>query len=273
MKLRYIRLSPTGNITVLVLDPVPRALHGAAAAQLLNPDIVGGEQVGYMEKPADPRADAGLRMMGGEFCGNASMSLGAVIARQRGLKDGERLDLLLEVSGSSALVPCRIERRGEAWEGTVDMPLPEAVEAIRLSLEEGVMTLPLVRMPGIAHLLLPAGVRIPEARLREYLPRWNRLVGADALGCLSWDAQARSIDPLVYVPSAGTLVREHGCGSGTAAVGCWLATEGRRSVSADIAQSGGVIRVEARYGEGRIEALTITGQIVLCGEGVAEIEI
>ena len=61
------------------------------AARLLEPDCVGGEQVGYLEAPSDERAAARLQMMGGEFCGNATMALGALLCRREALADGELL--------------------------------------------------------------------------------------------------------------------------------------------------------------------------------------
>ena len=89
MTIHYLKFSPTGNITILVTTPVPRDRQGEIAARLLAPDCVGGEQVGFIEPPSDPRAAARLQMMGGEFCGNATMSVGAMLARSAGLPDGE----------------------------------------------------------------------------------------------------------------------------------------------------------------------------------------
>ena len=269
MKLDYIKLSPTENITVLVTTPVPRARQAALAARLLAGDVVGGEQAGYVEPPSDPRAAARLQMMGGEFCGNAAMALGAVLARRDG---AARADWLIEVSGSDALVPCRVRRDGDGWVGTVRMPLPTRIGKATVATDGGPLTAPLVEMPGIAHLILPSASGPAEAELRRRLPEWNRAIGADALGALLWDAGASSIDPLVYVPSAGTLVRERGCGSGSAAVGCWLAARAGGSLSIAVRQPGGVIEVEAAVEHGALTAVSITGRVTLVGEGAVEID-
>ena len=267
MTIDYIRLSPTGNITVLVKTPVPRQRHGEIAARLLAPDCVGGEQAGFIEPPTDPRAAARLQMMGGEFCGNAAMSLAAVLARKRGLAEGEALDLVLEVSGADAPVPCRIRREGDGWAGRVQMPLPLETGVIRLASDGGDFDAPLIRLPGIAHVILSVTWGLDEAQLRRRLPEWNRALGTDAQGALTWDETASSIDPLVYVPSAGTLVREHGCGTGTAAIGCMLAVAEGEAVSVPVRQPGGVIRVEADVQDDRVTRLAIAGHIALLSEG------
>ena len=270
MQLNYQKYSPTGNITVLVTTPVPRDRQPEVAAWLLRPEVAGGEQAGFVEPPTDPRCAARLQMMGGEFCGNATMSLGAMLARNAGLADGAALSLLLEVSGSAAPVACRIRREGGAWGGTVDMPLPEGLEMATLETDGGPLTAPLVRMPGIAHLILPVAEAPGEAELRRRLPQWNRRIGADALGALTWNADESSIDPLVYVPSAGTLVREHGCGSGSAAVGCWLTLAAGQNAEIPVRQSGGTITVRTRFDGGAITGVTITGKVSLVAEGEAE---
>ena len=265
MTLSYQKYSPTGNVTVLVTTPVPRSMQPGIAARLL--EDVGGEQVGFIEPVTDSRCAARLQMMGGEFCGNATMSLGAMLARETGLSDGAAMDLLLEVSGSADPVACHIRRAGEAFTGTVQMPLPTGVGETVLDTDAGALTVPLVRLPGIAHLILPADAGLDEAQLRRRLPLWNDAIGADAIGALRFNADALSMDPLVWVPSAGTLVREHGCGSGTAAIGCIQALAAGRDVEAGVRQPGGTITVRAGVEGNAITALSITGRVTLVEEG------
>ena len=271
MKIDYVKLSPTGNVTVLVTSPVSREKQAAVAARLLAPDCVGGEQVGYLETPTDPRAGARLQMMGGEFCGNAAMALGALLCRRDGLADGQPRSLRLEVSGSSGTVPCAMLREGDDWLGTVRMPLPTSIEQIDLIAGDAMFRAPLVRMPGIAHLIIPAGIGLGETEVRQYLPQWNAAIGADALGALLWNAPSRFINPIVYVPSAGTLVREHGCGSGSAAIGCWLATAAGKTCEMPVNQPGGTILVRAAMLNGKLTVLSINGRVKLIDEGTVEI--
>ena len=110
-----------------------------------------------------------------------------------------------------------------------------------------------------------------EAEVRRLLPEWNAVIGADALGALLWNAPSRFINPVVYVPSAGTLVREHGCGSGTAAIGSWLAAAAGETVEMPIHQPGGTILVRAAMLKGRLTVLTINGRVKLVDEGMVEV--
>ena len=81
MELRYTVIDPTKNITLLVTTPVPRDVQPRVAAELLRRGK-DAEQVGFVEGLAagDPR----LQMMGGEFCGNATMSMAAPGPAHRG---------------------------------------------------------------------------------------------------------------------------------------------------------------------------------------------
>ena len=271
MNIEYVKLSPTGNITILVRTPVPRERQAEIAAKLLAPDCVGGEQVGYIEPAGIPRARARLQMMGGEFCGNAAMALGALLARDAGLAQGGVFSAKLEVSGADAPISCYILAQDDAWQGAVRMPLPEEITQVDLPAGDSVVRAPLVRMPGIAHLIIPAGIGIGEDELRRCLPEWNRRIGADALGALLWNAPSSFINPLVYVPSTGTLVREHGCGSGTAAVGCWLAAAQDKTYEAPIHQPGGTITVRAEISGGKLSGLSITGLVSVVDEGAVRV--
>lgn len=272
MNVEYAQLSPTGNITVLVKNPVPRECHSLLAARLLEDGCIGGEQVGFIEAPSNPAAAARLQMMGGEFCGNASMSLAVLLARDQKPADGDALDLTLEVSGAGGPVRCRVCHTMAGWSGQVQMPLPLEVIRAQLPMGSGAIEAPLLRFPGIAHIVLPAELQINEEELRRHLVEWNDAIRADALGAMRWDANASSIDPLVYVPSAGTLVREHGCGSGTAAIGCMLALQAGKDISADIRQPGGAIRVDAAVHDGHISRLSIAGRVEILREGTVQIE-
>lgn len=204
-------------------------------------------------------------MMGGEFCGNATMSFGAMLAREAGLPDGGAMDFLLEVSGSDAPVPCRIVRDGDGWIGTVTMPPPLRVGEFALN---DATTVPLVELPGIAHLILPADAGFDEQTLRERLPEWQKRIGCDALGALLWDAGRSYMDPLVYVPTANTLVREHGCGSGSAAIACCLAHHARQTQQIPVHQPGGTITARAVFQKNTLTATTITGRVTVMDEGI-----
>lgn len=268
MEIAFTKLSPTQNVTVLVESPVPREAHAAIAARLLAVDGVGGEQAGFLEPPSLPGARMRLQMMGGEFCGNASMSTAALLAWQDGLPDGAEADFALEVSGASGLTPCHIRRCGDLYRGTVQMPLPERIESVRLSTDHGTAEFPMAVMPGIVHVVAADGL-LSRAEIQRRIRDWSRQIGADALGVLRWNATARAIEPIVYVPATDTAVWERGCGSGTAALGSWMAACDGASIRACVRQPGGEIAVDAEFSEGRVSRLSITGDVRIVARGVA----
>lgn len=267
MKLRFIKFNPTRNMTILVTDSVPRNRHGEIAAKLMDYGSVGAEQVGYLEAPADPRCRIRLQMMGGEFCGNASMSAGAYLAMRDNLADGAEVVYPLEVSGADKIIECRIARRGTAFTGTVDMSLPESIEDIDL---DGVRA-HIVRFSGIAHAIVPAD-RISREDAEARIRAWRAAIGADALGILRAMENDARIEPLVYVQSTDSAVWEQGCGSGSAAMGAYIAFARKTDADICIDQPGGRIRVQAEYARSAVRRIRITGTVKIAAEGCAYID-
>lgn len=267
MEISFVKVSPTQNVTILVTSAVVREAQGAVAARLLAWDSVCGEQVGFLEAPSLPGTRARLQMMGGEFCGNATMSLGAYLARQEGMADGNCAEYRIEVSGADAPVACRIARVGGAYRGTVWMPLPESIGTAALETDAGAVELPLVELPGISHVVAP--VSLGRAEIERRIRGWNGVIGAEALGVLRFDEDAQTIEPIVYVPSTDSAVWERGCGSGTAALGCWLAHRESRPYRAPIRQPGGEIDVSVSVQNGRISGVEITGTVRITALGTA----
>ena len=269
MEVSFVKLSPTQNVTILVTDAVPRKLQPEIAARLLACDGVGGEQVGFLEAPAAAGALARLQMMGGEFCGNATMALGAYLAWTDGLADGEALDGELEVSGAERPVSCRILREGTQWRGTVQMPLPERMEQVELETDGGAVRADAIAFSGITHVVLPVALGIGRPEIERRIREWNARIGADALGVLRFDAAAGRIEPIVYVPATDSAVWERGCGSGTAAAGCWMARRAGSPFSGEIRQPGGAIEVSAGWTGTSVDRLSITGRVKIVARGVA----
>jgi len=263
MKLDYTIWDPTKNITLLVSTPVSREEQPVVAAKLMaaRPQV---EQVGFLEAASLPGAVLRLQMMGGEFCGNASMSAAAYAARRDGLTVP---DVPLEVSGYGGLLRCRLDRRNDGLWGTVSMPLPQRIDAAELPY---VGDVPAVVFDGITHCIVAAGAITREAAEAAIRPLCAALE-ADACGILLYDEPAAAFAPLVYVHSTGTAVWESGCGSGTAAVGAYLAFRANASKTVRLRQPGGTITVSAEWTNGSISALTITGHVALLEQGCCEI--
>ena len=259
---RYVKLDPTGNITCLVLDPAT-----PGDAEILTRELLKQcEQVAYLENASVPGAVAAIRLMGGEFCGNAALASAAWLVRDE-LENGGELSFLLQVSGTADPVPCRIRRTEDTYEGTAEMP---PVREVRKETFEGI-PFTLVRTDGIVHLIHEGNAMRREAA-EALLKRIADRLPDDAAGFLQWDRKTQLMQPLVYVRGSGSLVWENGCGSGSAAVGAVEALRnGDGTHRIPVEQPGGVICVTAVAEKGAVLSVSITGQVRLGEESVIEI--
>lgn len=259
MNIEYWKIDPTGNITLIVETPVPRESQSRVAAELLKLDP-SAEQVGFFEKPDDPSAELRLQMMGGEFCGNATISAATIIC------GGEAKELSLEVSGAPDLVAVSIApAQDDGCLGTVSMPLPESV----CSADIGGYTLPLVRFPGICHAVVTE--QIPRSEAEASIPGWCAQLDTDALGLMFYDEAAGSLEPLVYVASTNTSYWESSCASGTSAVAAYLACARKADAAISLREPCGVLSAEAKFSGGAVSSLTLTGKARIIGKYMAEI--
>ncbi len=253
-EIRYVRANPTGNITCLVLSPAEGAERKRITASLMR----CCEQVGYLEEPRGREAGIRLEMMGGEFCGNASMAAGAYLAARSGVREGQEAGMKLEVSGAKELISCRIRRLEKGWQGTVCMPGIPELDTFRLEGLEVVR----VRMEGITHLI--TGRALDPREAERILRQGAEQLSVPAAGLLQWNAEQGFLRPLVYVPGSGTMVWESGCGSGSMAIGAWQAAlRGEGETVTDVRQPGGTIRVRTDISGGRPVKTTISGTVYL----------
>lgn len=258
MELRYTVIDPTKNITLLVTTPVPRDVQPRVAAELLQREK-DAEQVGFAEGLAagEPR----LQMMGGEFCGNATMSMAAWLHRD--LPVGESCALTLPVSGAPEPVPCRVTHIDGCFIGTVSMPLPERIETLSLPVCGVMQSLPVVLLPGICHVIVPADM-IRRDQAEKTLRSWSDLLPGEAMGLLLLDESRTAFTPLVYVRPTDSCVWERGCGSGSASIGAWLTQVRGADQCVSLRQPGGVIQVVTQTdSDACLTSLTITGTVCL----------
>ena len=159
MEVKFIKASPTENMTLLIETPVAREKQLAVAERLIAYGSVYAEQAGYIEEAENPAAEKRLQMMAGEFCGNASLSLAAWLAKKKNLPIGEKTEITLEVSGAEELVRCEIERETEhRFLGRVAMPLPQCIETRAFTLDGERIELTAVVFAGITHILVPVSL-------------------------------------------------------------------------------------------------------------------
>ena len=253
MRLRYYLLDPTKNMTVLVETPVPVESQPFVASGLLRAEPTA-EQVGFMSPGAED-CDTALRMAGGEFCGNATMSAAAIFCMQNGISGKT---VRVRASGAPAPVTVEVRAAGDGWACTVDMPHPKCIT--------DVFGCPLVEFDGISHMIVtePMERAAAEAAVKA---RCTAL-GADGLGLMLLDEAAETLTPLVYIPGGDTLCWEHSCASGSAAVGTYLAAKRGEKVDLSLREPGGILRVKAAP-EGPI---FLSGTVILTKEAVLDLE-
>ena len=262
MNLDYVFLDPTGNMTILVETPVPAASQPFCAAALLAAEPTA-EQVGFLS-PGRTVCDTALRMAGGEFCGNATMSAAALFCE----KTGRRGTVRVRVSG--VVDPVEVEVTPDQDGGfacTVEMPPVLGQETVSLRFGGQEFRLPLVRCEGISHLIVtqPMERDFAEAAVKC----WCGELGADGLGLVLLDETANTLTPLVYVPCGDTMYWEQSCASGTAAVGAYLAETTLKSVSAEFAEPGGSLGVTALPG-GRV---ALRGSVRITRQGSLSVDL
>lgn len=261
MNINYTKIDPAGNISLIVKTPVERSEQSRVAAQLMQLDKEA-EQVGFLEHPSDSRCAARLQMMGGEFCGNASLSCAAVLMNGKSGK----CDIMLEVSGAPDAVKVQGAMVSEnEFDGTVSMPLPEAIYECTLldGFEEH--TFPVVRFTGISHAIV-APEELSKGDAERLIGKWCASLGAQALGLMFFDAEKMSLEPLVYVKNTDTAVWEGSCASGTAAVAAYLAEIDGEMADISLTEPRGEISASALCSGSEVSALSISGSAVIRGD-------
>ncbi|WP_312047399.1 hypothetical protein [Anaerotignum sp.] len=271
MEINFIKTNPTENMTILVETPISKEKHLQVAEKLMAYNSIYGEQVGFIQEPKDKHAAKALRMMAGEFCGNATLSLAAYLMEEKQLPLTAIETVLLEVSGAKNLVSCEIQKLECGYFGKVDMPLPLSVDWEEFFLGSEAFTLPVVRFEGIAHIIVDRKIWGADARMKaeKASSLWSHNM-PDAFGLLLWDGKTQELDPLVCVKGT-SMIWERGCGSGTSAIGVLLAMRAGNTVSVDCKQPGGTMGVQAVLQDGKITALEISGYVSIVAKGKAYI--
>ena len=207
--LPFLKYSPCGNTTILVRNvPLSPAERARAAAEMIASGHLEAEQAGYADTEAAlPRLD----MMGGEFCVNATRAFAAQLFEEGRLTpEGEASGGVVSVSGMPERLRVRVRRVAPGrFESAVLLDLPEAPP-----LERVAPGIHLVRVPGIAHLVLDATAHpLPVDKDRDTAALFARfgLLDEDAAGCI-WLRRGPS-GPSITLCS-GPRNRDDLCGNG-----------------------------------------------------------
>ncbi|MDD6197061.1 MAG: hypothetical protein PUB12_09300 [[Clostridium] aminophilum] len=269
-RLHVIMVDPAGNRTAIVRDPVDPKYYAPIGAALLRIPELHAEQAGFLVKPV-MGGEIRLEMSGGEFCGNATRSVGYLQASREGCRAGDLIPT--EISGSPDVLNVRIDDDG-AW---CSMPLPLSVE--RLPVEnpdydplhpesKTVLHVPLIVLDGISHAILYK-TQCSETLGNAVIDAIRDNTGAAAGGAIFLDDEKHTMTPFVWVRSTGSRVWESSCGSGTLASAVWLS----RGISdglyrLELRQPGGNLHAEVEKKNGNIVCGRIGGPITIEEEKV-----
>lgn len=274
MKLNFVKTNPTENMTIFILDQIPRKRYKDVACRVMKYSSIHGEQVGFVERMDNGNTEMPVRlyMMGGEFCVNAVRALAAVIVNKGCINDKkkEKETLLdIEIHGTREKVRCVVEAiNSSKYISTAKIPLHKAIYDYYVIYNglrhKGVI----VEFNGIVHFVVDAKINSKEKLFYESMKQFADLKDFDAFGVMFFDEARMYMEPLVYVRETESLIYERGCGSGTAAIGVIKAFKENRNVKEYIEQPGGKLFVEVVLCEDRVSSISIGGTVEIVAEGI-----
>ena len=235
MMLEYYIINPTGNITALVISDVNRKNFKSVSNLIMqkHPQV---EQVGFVDfSEGIPK----LHMAGGEFCGNATISTAVLYCALNGIK---KAGISVLVYGTKEPVFVDVCGENGEFSGTGSFAKATIIENKNFTLGERTFSLPLVALPGIAHIIADESINrdIAEKILRKY----SKESGYPAMGIMIFNREDGSLLPIVYVDECDTLIYENSCVSGSIAVASYLLSQNSK-VDLELKQPGGTIKIFA----------------------------
>jgi diaminopimelate epimerase len=232
MELAFSKVSPGGNLTILIWDIVPREQHALIANTLMdNQKHLGAEQVGYIEPSTNPKALAHLQMMGGEFCGNATRALAYMLVRKKyfGVEIKNKFaEFYLTVSGVSKELAVKVECDDYDIPigAEVEMPIYQDLSSVEERIFNQDKYASIVKLEGITHIIVDeSDYPFDNDEYQNQLKYLRRLFGLEdeeALGVMWKDIDPNSneihMKPVVWVKATDSYYYETSCGSGTVAL-------------------------------------------------------
>ncbi len=274
----FYKINPSGNMTVLF-----EGTHFSQEEQLfftqqaISSQHLHCEQVGFVDT-----AKGILRMAGGEFCVNATRSLGLTMALQatqhnlshewkgQVLTSGMQEPLTVEVKKPE------IDTLRYGYDVTLHIPVPTLPP-----MQEVSKGLVLVTLDGISHLLIDAEIYPFCAETwQESARAFRQQLGIDhlpAVGCIWWSPIVNQhsqhkvckmrMHPVVRIQHPYTECYENSCGSGTLALGLWLLKTTPQRICF-VQQPGGYLSLEFQE-HGYMRYALLGGPVHMCAQGQA----
>jgi histidine racemase len=271
MKLNFIKVNPTENMTIFVLDPLPRAKYSEVANRLMHYNNLCAEQVGFFEKPTMDGSFLRLHMMGGEFCGNASRAFAAVMVQKRYStfkQEGDHIMVPIEVSGNDEILMAEVRNLSEyCYDVKIKIPPYKSTSPFKTHYQGVSYKGLLVDFDGITHVVLFVENDIPDEGLLHHIVKEQSPLSNSAFGVMFYNDAENYMTPLVYVEDTGSVVWERSCGTGTAALGVALSLASQTSINLEVRQPGGNLRVITTVCDGLVEGIFLEGDVCIVAEG------
>lgn len=283
MQVPFAKLSPTGNITILLRGSFSPEDRASISVKVIDGHHLYAEQAGAICYEPVPRLD----MMGGEFCVNGTRAFAALLAFEGKLELCEKTNEyhgIVESSGATGPLPVRVSIiDGCTARAAVRVPMPNP--PIPEEMEPGVW---LVRLPGIWHLLLDTKYHpIPISTGRRPVPidaelihdsaHWRQRYGLEeqeAAGVVRFrqDGHRLSIVPVIWVALTSSACVETACGSGSLAAVLQAIHAGSLGLTGQwqVEQAGGVLEIvfdPANPDTGLEAGIWVGGSVTRIAEG------
>ncbi|WLV24204.1 hypothetical protein QR721_11240 [Aciduricibacillus chroicocephali] len=243
MKLDYVKISPSQNMTALITSKANPADYAKIASMMMDYEYVNAEQAGFLIDPKDKNAILRLEMSGGEFCGNAVLSAAAYGKYKGWCTDNS---FLMEASGAASPLACEVKILSPVlFESKAEMPKPLSIEEISITYTGETISGSVVRMEGITHFVTDCWLE--EEEFPALLEAIKEVIQDKAIGIIPFkhiDGTDYEIRPYVHVTDTGSTFFERACGSGTLALGAYLSSQLEESTFS-VQQPGGTIHVES----------------------------
>ena len=242
---------------------------------------LNAEQVGFIETTNNgPLSDSYIRlqMMGGEFCGNATRSLAALMVHNQyptGIEktdDGYKVKLYTSGMGED-IITCivRPTDKEHAYYSQVEMPHPLGVGEQDFNYDNQEIDTIRVDFPGMTHFIVDSRKLKDKTEfyniVKESMEKENDY---DAFGIMYYDFENKFLEPLVYVRPTDSLFWERSCGSGTSALGAALAYMAKEDVHENVEQPGGHLEVKVKYNN-KVEQILLNGLTEIVSEGIVNL--
>lgn len=278
MQLKFLKMSPSGNVTVLVTFPYIASINTRQeVSKIIMERYNDVEQVGFISYLENniPRLD----MMGGEFCGNATRCLGALLVLDNPsvLKQiaPDCWHVEVSVSGVPSLLDVYLALNGNDINSSVRIAMKDVKYSEKMF---NGFSLSVVSMEGITHVFVDKKLcDFPELNFKNVARDFReglQLTSEDAVGIVWFDKisdKSFSIQPVVWVKNTNSVYYETACGSATAGL-AWLFGKSGRIKDFDFLQPSGKIIKASFLKDGNACSVVIGGVVDILQRDTLDIE-